>query len=304
MIASFGEANLVAEVYEVRAETKLGRGAECDEDEKVRVISRLEGRHCGGKEGRYLDGRRRNENFMKRLCTCRTCQTTSTALTASKIVRGRSGFVDCGTVPTDPLLNTRQPSKTTTATTMPANGKPVLPPIDVQGPLMPPATARSPSKLRKSLSVDSFVRLTRPDEPSTSPVPATAAARYAAPPSDHPSSSPRVRTYSVSTADTSSRESPLPRTLSDPTVPPRLSKNRDRPRRTSEEPLHLNPPPTRLRPSPPNDLARTGPLPGPSQYNPFRKSSTSRARSGSLGVNNQASGVAMVINTQHVSVCF
>lgn len=186
---------------------------------------------------------------------------------------------------------------------MPTDGKPVLPPLDVHGPLMPPTTTRSPSKLRKSLSVDSFVRLTRPDEPSPTSVPATAAARYAAPPSDRLSSSPRVRTYSVSTADTSSRESPLPRTLSDPIVPPRLSKGRDRPRRTSEEPLLLNIPPTRPRPSPLNDLARAGPLPGSSQYNPFRKASTSRARSGSLGMSNPTSGVAMVINTQLASVC-
>ncbi|KAF9652037.1 hypothetical protein BDM02DRAFT_3109806, partial [Thelephora ganbajun] len=132
---------------------------------------------------------------------------------------------------------------------MPTVGKPVLPPIDVQSPFMPSTTTRSPSKLRKSLSVDSFVRLTRPDEPSTSSVPATAA-RCTAPPNDHPPSPSRVRTHSVSTADTSSRESSLPRTLSDPTDPPRPSRGRDRPRRTSEEPLPLNLPPTRPRPSP------------------------------------------------------
>lgn len=215
----------------------------------------------------------------------------------------RSGFIDCGRLPTGPLSTHQRSSRTTTTTMMPANGKPVLPPIDVQGPLMPPTTTRSPSKLRKSLSVDSFVRLTRPDEPPATSVPATAAARYTSPPDDRPPSSPRVRTYSVSTADTSSRESPLPRTLSDPTVPPRLS-NRDRPRRTSEQPLPLNLPPTRPRPSPPNDLARTGPLPGSSHYHPFRESSTSRARSGSLGLRNPTSGVAMVINTQLSSVRF
>ena len=187
---------------------------------------------------------------------------------------------------------------------MPADGKPTLPPVNVQDPLMPPTTTRSPSKLRKSLSVDSFVRLTRPDEPSTDPAPATAAALYLAPADDRPPSSPRVRTYSVSTADTGSRETSLPRTLSDPTVPPRLSKTRDRLRRTSEEPQPLNHPPIRPRPSPLNDLTRTGPLPGPSQYNPFRKSSTSRVRSGSLGMSNPTSGVAMVINTQLSSVRF
>lgn len=185
---------------------------------------------------------------------------------------------------------------------MPADGKPVLPPIDVQNPLTSPTTTCSPSKLRKSLSVDSFVRLTRPDEPSTSSVPATAAARYTAPPDDRPPSPPRARTYSVSTADTSSRDSSLPRTLSDPTSPPRPSKSRDRPRRTSEEPLPSNLPPTKARPSPLNDPARTGPLPCPSQYNPLRKSSTSRARSGSLGMSNPTSGVAMVVNTQLNSV--
>ena len=185
---------------------------------------------------------------------------------------------------------------------MPADGKPVLPPIDVQGPFMLPTTTRSPPKLRKSLSVDSFVRLTRPDEPSTTSVPATATARYGASPDDRPPSPSRVRTYSVSTADTSSRESSLPRALSDSTNPPRPPKSRDRPRRASEEPLPSNLPPTRPRPSPLNDLARTGLLPGPSQYNSLGKSSTSRARSGSLGMNNSASGVAMVINTQLNSV--
>ena len=200
------------------------------------------------------------------------------------------------------LSSTTPTTSRTTTTTMPADGKPILPPTNVQGPLVVPTPTRSPSKLRKSLSVDSFVRLTRPDEPSTSSVPATAAARYTAPPNDRPPSPPRARTYSVSTADTSSRESSLPRTLSDPTQPPRPSKSRDRPRRTSEEPLLPNLPPTRPRPSPLNDLARTGPLPGPSQYNPLRKSSTSRARSGSLGMSNPTSGVAMVINTQLASV--
>ena len=191
----------------------------------------------------------------------------------------------------------------TTPTTMPVDGKPVLPPIDVEGPFMSPTTTRSPSKLRKSLSVDSFVRLGRPDEPSTASAPGTTAAHSTASPNDRPPSPSRVRTYSVSTADTSSRESSLPRTLSDPTNPPKSYKSRDRPRRTSEEPLPSNVPPTRPRPSPLNDLARTGPLPGPSQYNPLRKSSTSRTRSGSIGMNNPTSGVAMVINTQLTSVC-
>lgn len=179
---------------------------------------------------------------------------------------------------------------------MPADGKPVLPPIDVQGPFAPPTTAHSPSKLRRSLSVDSFVRLTRPDEPSTSSIPATAAPRYAAPPNDHPTSSPRVRTYSVSTTDTSSRDSSLPRTLSEFPDPPRPSKSRDGTRRTSEEPLPSNLPPTKPRPSPLNDLIRTGP-----QHNP-RKTSALRARSGSLGMSNPTSGVAMVVNTQLTSV--
>ena len=163
---------------------------------------------------------------------------------------------------------------------------------------MSPTTTRSPSKLRKSLSVDSFVRLGHPDEPSTTSAPGTTAARSTTSPNDRPPSPSRVRTYSVSTADTSSRESSLPRTLSEPTNPPRSYKSRDRPRRTSEEPLPSNVPPTRPRPSPLNDLARTGPLPGPSQYNPFRKSSTSRTRSGSIGMNNPTGGVAMAINTQ------
>jgi hypothetical protein len=168
---------------------------------------------------------------------------------------------------------------------------------------MPPTATSSPSKLRKSLSVDSFVRLARPDEVPSSSVPATADARYTAAPDDRSLSPPRVRTDSVSTADTSSRDSSPPPTLSEPTNPPRSSKSRDRPRRTSEEPLPSNVPPTRPRPSPLNDLARTGPLPGSSHHNPLRKSSTSRTRSGSLGMGNPASGVAMVVNTQLTSVC-
>lgn len=198
-----------------------------------------------------------------------------------------------------PSLSSTAPATVqTTTTTMPADGKPVLPPIDVQGPLMPPATTRSPSQLRKSLSVDSFVRLARPDEPSPTSVPATAAASCITVPHDHPPSPPRVRTYSISTADTSSRESSLPRTLSDPTHPPRPYRSRDRPRRTSEEPLPSNLPPTRPRPSPLSDLARTGPLPGPSQYNPLRKSSAFRARSDSLGMSNPTGGAVMAVSTQ------
>lgn len=187
---------------------------------------------------------------------------------------------------------------------MSLDDKPTLPPVDVQGPSTSPTTTHSPSKLRKSLSVDSFVRLTRPDEPPTDPVPTTAATHNTTPPDVRPPSSPRVRTHSVSTADTGSRESALPRTLSDPTVPPRLSKTRDRPRRISEEPRPLNLPPTRPRPSPLNDLTRTSPHTGPSQFIPSRQPASSRARSGSLGMNNPTSGVAMVINTQLSSVRF
>lgn len=200
------------------------------------------------------------------------------------------------------LSSTTPTTSRTTTTKMPADGKPILPPIDVQGPLVVPTPTRSPSKLRKSLSVDSFVRLARPDEPSTTFVPATAAARCTTSPDDRSPSPSRVRTYSISTADTSSRESSLPRTLSDPTNPPRSYKIRDRPRRTSEEPLPSNLPPTRSRPSPLSDLARTGPLPGPSQYNPLRKSSTLRTRSDSLGMNNPSGGTPMVVSTQLASV--
>ena len=185
---------------------------------------------------------------------------------------------------------------------MPADGKPILPLIDVQGQFVPPTATSSPSKSRKSLSVDSFVRLARPDETSNSPVPATAAARYTTPPDDRPPSPPGVQTDSVSTADTSSRDSSLPRTLSEPTSPPEPSKSRDRSRRTSEEPLPSNLPPTRPRSSPLNDLARPGPLSSSSQHNPLQKSLTSRNRSGSLGMGNPTSGVAMVINTQLTSV--
>jgi len=184
---------------------------------------------------------------------------------------------------------------------MPADGKPVLPPIDVQGPSTPPTANSSPSKLTRSLSVDSFVRLARPDEASSS-VPATATACYTTPPDDCPHSPPRLRTDSISTADTSSRDSSLPPALPEPTNPPGPSKSIDSPCPTPEEPLPSNLPPTRPRSSPLNDLARTSPLPGSSQYNSLRKSSISRTRSGSLGIGTPTSGVAMVINTQLASV--
>jgi len=185
---------------------------------------------------------------------------------------------------------------------MPADGEPVLSSIDVQGPSTPSTANSSPSKLTRSLSVDSFVRLARPDEASSS-APATATACYATPPDDCPLSPPRVRTDSISTAETSSRDSSLPPAFPEPANPPGPSKSRDSPYPTSEEPLPSNLPPTRPRSSPLNDLARTGLLPGSSQHNSLRKSSTSRTRSGSLGIGNQTSGVAMVINTQLASVC-
>ena len=50
MVASFSVANLIANVDEVGSEPKLSHGAESDEQEKIRVISRLEGGHLG--EGR------------------------------------------------------------------------------------------------------------------------------------------------------------------------------------------------------------------------------------------------------------
>ena len=45
MVRSLCEANLVAEVDEVGSETKLSHGAEGDEQEKVWMISGLEGGH-------------------------------------------------------------------------------------------------------------------------------------------------------------------------------------------------------------------------------------------------------------------
>lgn len=48
MVTGSYEANLVANVDEVGAETKLGHGAEGDEHKKIWVVSRLEGGHLGG----------------------------------------------------------------------------------------------------------------------------------------------------------------------------------------------------------------------------------------------------------------
>ena len=59
MVASFSEANLIANVDEVGSETKLSHGTEGNEHEKIWVISRLEGGHLGGERGRCLVGRRR-----------------------------------------------------------------------------------------------------------------------------------------------------------------------------------------------------------------------------------------------------
>jgi len=50
------EANLIANVDEVGSEAKLGHGTEGDEDEKIWVVSRLEGGHLGGeRDGVLLD---------------------------------------------------------------------------------------------------------------------------------------------------------------------------------------------------------------------------------------------------------
>ena len=59
MIASLGEANLIANVDEVGSETKLSHGTEGDEHEKIWMVSRFEGGHLGGERGRFLVGRRR-----------------------------------------------------------------------------------------------------------------------------------------------------------------------------------------------------------------------------------------------------
>jgi len=59
MVASFSVANLIANVDEVGSEPKLSHCAEGDEQEKIRVISRLEGGHLGEGRGRCLVGRRR-----------------------------------------------------------------------------------------------------------------------------------------------------------------------------------------------------------------------------------------------------
>ena len=76
----------------------------------------------------------------------------------------------------------------------------------------------------------------------------------------------------------------------------------DRPPCTSEEPLPLNLSPTIPRPSPLNDLGQTGPLPRSSQ-NSLGRSSSSRARSGSFGIDNPTSDTTTVTNTQLASVC-
>lgn len=103
MVTSLGKTNLVAEIDKVRSETKLSRSAESDEQEKIRVISRLEGGHRGGEKVRCLVGRCRNVKFMKRSHTCGTCQTTLTALTAKD--NSESGCDDCGRVPTVHLFS-------------------------------------------------------------------------------------------------------------------------------------------------------------------------------------------------------
>jgi len=51
MVTRFNEADLIANVDEVGGETKLSHGAEGDEQEKVWVISCLEGGHLGEEEG-------------------------------------------------------------------------------------------------------------------------------------------------------------------------------------------------------------------------------------------------------------
>lgn len=72
VVTSLSEADLIAKVYEVGSETKFRQGAEGDEQEKIWVISRLEGGHLGGKKERG-SGRRSMKKFMKVFSTCIPC---------------------------------------------------------------------------------------------------------------------------------------------------------------------------------------------------------------------------------------
>lgn len=54
MVAGLCKANLVAEIDEIRGETQLGYCTECDEQEKIRVISCFEGGHRGLEKGDVL----------------------------------------------------------------------------------------------------------------------------------------------------------------------------------------------------------------------------------------------------------
>ena len=73
MVTSSYEANLIANVDEVGSEAKLGHGTEGDEEEKIWVVSRLEGSHLGGEREWCPVGRRRHEKFMRTSYTCSTC---------------------------------------------------------------------------------------------------------------------------------------------------------------------------------------------------------------------------------------
>jgi len=48
------ESNLIANVNEIGGEAKLGHGAEGDEEEKIWVVSRLEGSHLRGERDEVL----------------------------------------------------------------------------------------------------------------------------------------------------------------------------------------------------------------------------------------------------------
>jgi len=48
MVTRLSKTNLIANVDEIGSETELGHGAEGDEQEKIWMISRLEGGHLGG----------------------------------------------------------------------------------------------------------------------------------------------------------------------------------------------------------------------------------------------------------------
>ena len=104
MVRTSCEANLVANVDEVGSEAKLSHGAEGDEQEKIWVISRLEGSHLGGR--RTVSGRTPQvRKFYEDVLHVEYMRDDVDAIDGKDNSVRKSGWDDGGRVPNVPLFN-------------------------------------------------------------------------------------------------------------------------------------------------------------------------------------------------------